>query len=383
MSVAVLTFVVMVTQVERSHACPFCLGSQPLTLRERMDTPDASLLVEWKAGVVGNVEQEESASSTFRVLQVLRGDFQQGELFSISRYQDGKPGERFLISGNALNDLIQWDRAIPLSETGWKYVNSLPAADASSADRLSHALAHLESPDDMVATDAFSVIASSKYEELHAMQGDLPHEKLRKWVFGGKPIKGQLGVYGMLLGICGDDTDRQRLEDLALATTGELRLGIEGIMGGYLLLAGESGLDVFDNAFLMEETCSRTDRYAVMQALDFIWQYGDGCITKERLRESARGQLKITDMPERLIGDLARWEDWSVTDDLLARFENPPDKLTDRAIVSFMIVASRVDEDSVDEDDASSIAHAREFVERLQQEQPAVYQRAARFLIAR
>ena len=30
-----------------------------------------------------------------------------------------------------------------------------------------------------------------------------------------------------------------------------------------------------------------------------------------------------------------------------------------------------------------SIAHAREFVERLQQEQPAVYQRAARFLIAR
>lgn len=383
MIVVVLSLAVLVTSVPRSLACPFCLGSQPLTLRERMDTPDAALLVKWVSGDVGNIDQNVPASTTFDILQVKRGDFQVGESFTIDRYQDGKPGERFLISGNAVDDLITWDRAIPLAEKGWHYINSLPSSEASSSDRLRHALQHLESEDDMVATDAFGVIAGSKYEELRAMRDDLPREKLRQWVFSGQPIKGQLGVYGMLLGICGDETDRQQLEALALATTGEVRLGIDGVMGGYLLLSGEEGLDVLDKAFLMKESCARSDRYAVMQALSFIWEYGDGCITKERLRASARGQLQITDMPELLIADLARWEDWSVTDKLIARYENPPDKLTDRAIVSFLIVASQVDPESVVMEDTESIAQAREFVERLQQERPAEHKRASRLLITR
>ncbi len=371
------------TSSQRLMGCPFCLGSQQLTLRERMDSPDTSLLVEWQLGEVGNLDEGVRATTTFKVVEVLRGDLMQGESLTIDRYQDGRAGDRFLISGNQLDDVIKWDRAIPLSEIGMSYVDSLPQADASAEKRLRHALKHLESSDDMVATDAFSVIAGARYEELSALRNELPRKELRRWVFGKQPIKGQLGVYGMLLGICGDATDRQRLEDLALETTGELRLGIAGVMGGYLLLAGPDGLNVFDREFLMKESCSPSDRFAVMESLRFIWEYGDGCIEQARLRQSVRQQLKITHRPELSIADLARWEDWTVTNDLIARYQNPPDKHIDRAIVSFMVVASQVELEQADDEHVAALTSAREFVERLQKEQPAVYKRAARLLITR
>ncbi|MCA9110126.1 MAG: hypothetical protein KDA52_09280 [Planctomycetaceae bacterium] len=364
-------------------ACPFCLGSQQLTLRERMDSPDASLIVEWKTGDPGNLDQGIPATTEFTILEVIKGDLKQNDSLTIDRYQEGQAGDQFLISGSLLDDVIKWDRAIPLSQVGLSYVKTLPKAEASADERLRHALKHLESPDDMVATDAFTVIAASKYEELSALREELPRKELRRWVFGNKPLKGQLGVYGMLLGICGDASDRQRLEDLALETTGELRLGIAGVMGGYLLLAGPEGLNVLDREFLLKDSCSSSDRYAVIDSLRFIWDYGDGCIDKERLRQSVRRQLDITEFPELSITDLARWEDWSVTTELLARYQSPPDKHIDTAIVNFMIVASQVDLDTVDQKHREALASAREFVERLQEEQPAVYKRAARLLISR
>ncbi len=383
-----LAISVAVVSVPRaSVACPFCFGSLQLTLRERIDTSDATVIVCWKSGEPGDLGREIPASTTFEIIEVPRGDLVVGTPLSIPRFQEGRPGDVFLMSGTRLGDAIKWDRSIPLSAEGLRYVRNLPAATVPVSEQLRYVLRFLESADDTVATDAFTVLAAARYEEMAALRNELPKGKLRRWVYGGGRIKGQLGVYGMLLGLCGDASDRRRLEAILLDTRGpdDFRLGISGVMGGYLLLAKTEGLEVLERRFLINADASASDRAAAMEALRFIGAYAEECIGKDRLAQAVRQSLETTELPEIAIADLARWQDWSATGRLLRWYHAPrkPDRHVRNAIIAFMMAAAQADREGLSDREQKSLDAASRFVETLRKEQPLLYKRAARGLIPR
>lgn len=367
------------------RACPFCFGSLQLSLREQIDTAAVTVIVRWKAGDPGNLRRETPASTTFEIVEVLAGDLKPKSVLKIDRFQEGKPGDVFLMSATLLDDVLKWDRSVPLSDIGRDYVQNLPTQSASTTDRLRYAVRHLESADDTVATDAFSVLGSARYEQIVVLKDELPRDKLRRWVFEREKLKGQLGVYGMLLGLCGDEHDRDRLETLILDVRGadEFRLGIAGVMGGYLLLAGTEGVDVLEQTFLANLSASASDRAAVMEALRFIGQYAEDRIPRPRLARALRDNLTTIGLPELAIIDLARWQDWSSTPRLLQMYGDPQqtDKYLKRAIIQFMILASQADREGLADDVRTSLEEAARFVERVRTEEPAAFKRAERSVL--
>jgi hypothetical protein len=393
---AVLGGLVAMLLVRSAAPCPFC-GIVELTLRERIETPHHSLLVEWVSGEEGNIDTEVLQSTTFRVLKVWRGDLVPGQLLPLEHYYEGRAGERSLLIGNRPEGAgteeteaqqpqgaIRWDRAIPLSPEALAYVESLPSSEAPVGERLRHAMSHLESADPTIANDAFSVVGSARYEEIAAAREFLDADKVRRWVHDPDTLVMRLGVYGMLLGLAGSEQDIAPLHKRIFVTdtAREIRVGIDGVMGGYLLLAATPGLEELERAYLADPHASQDNVIAVTSALRFMWEYGDGKIPADRLQQSMRLALQHEETLEIAIVDLARWQDWGVTPQIVALYPDAYRGLQ-RRIVGFLSMAAEVAEQDLSDEERAGIKLARQTLEAIQQDDPELYRSARRGIIPR
>jgi hypothetical protein len=142
----------------------------------------------------------------------------------------------------------------------------------------------------------------------------------------------------MMLGLCGNADDAKLMEAKIFEPSDEFRLGIDGIMGGYLLLTGSDGLATLEEKKLKDKKAPFSETYAAMSAVRFMWQYGDGRITADRLRQSMRLLLDRPELADLVIADLSRMKDWTVQDKLMAMYDeegNIPS--VKRAIVRYML----------------------------------------------
>ncbi len=147
----------------------------------------------------------------------------------------------------------------------------------------------------------------------------------------------------MMLGLCGKDDDALVLEKKIFEPTTEFRLGIDGIMGGYLLLTGEKGLALLEEKKLADKKVPFSETYSAMQALRFLWQYADGKFEPERLRQSMRLLLDRPELADLVIADLARWKDWTVQERLMAMYGKDDYDIPSikRAVVRYMLACSK------------------------------------------
>src|SRR5262249_44376298 len=139
-----------------------------------------------------------------------------------------------------------------------------------------------------------------------------PRGSLRKWVVSPTVPPSRTGLYGLMLGLCGTEEDAALMQQKITETSDGFRLGIEGVMGGYLLLTGEKGLEIVERSKLQSKEAPFRETYAAMQALRFLWQSGAGKTPADRLKTSMRLLLDRPEVSDLVIADLARWKDWSV-----------------------------------------------------------------------
>lgn len=324
-------------------ACPFC-EAPSLTLTERLAQADAAVLVEW---IDGQKPTERKAGKTvYRIKQVVRGSGKElvavGNKITLPRYRTGKKGEQFMLLGSKAV-VIEWGSPIEVTDTSFGYWTKAPSPDAPSSKRLAYFVKFLESPDQMVANDAYAEFANAPYKDITAVAKLLPREKIRKWVASSETRVTRLGLYGLLIGLCGTEADAKLVEAKISEQSEEFRLGMDGVISGYLMLMGDKGLDVIDKLKLTNPDVAFSEIYSVMQALRFMWRYGDGRIEKERLRESMRLLVDRPNLTDLVVGDLARWKDWSVQQRLMEiygkdKFDVPSIK---RAIIRYMIVSTK------------------------------------------
>lgn len=146
---------------------------------------------------------------------------------------------------------VDWTENLAISAECFEYLRGLPDRSRPAALRLRFYVGHLESADAEVAGDAWAEFAGAAYADVKANRGLYEPARLRQWISDPLISPERLGLYGLLLGLSGDAGDaeflRQRFVD---ADTGEFRFGAEGLLGGYLLLTGESGLAEVERQFL-------------------------------------------------------------------------------------------------------------------------------------
>lgn len=327
-------------------ACPFC-SSPSLTLAEQVANSDATALVQW-VSATKPVEGQDDGSTVFAVKQILRNykdGFKVGDKITLPRYRAAKVGDLSMVLGTQTGKAnnIEWGSPLEVTDASFNYIAHAPSPETPAAKRLEYYSKFLEFSDELISNDAYGEFANAPYADIALIADKLPRDMIRKWVTSPQTPATRLGLYGLLMGLCGTAEDAKLIEAKITTPTDDFRLGIDGLISGYLLLTGSKGLNLIDETKLRNKDVKFSETYAAMSAVRFMWQYGEGRIEKERLRESMRILLDRPELADLVIADLCRWKDWSIQDRLMkiygeGEFNVPSMK---RAIVRYMLVGSR------------------------------------------
>ena len=375
------------------NLCPFC-DAPSLTLAEQIGQANHLLLGKW---VGGDKPTDDSAGTAkFKVIEVgkSKGDiFKVDEVLELPQYIAGKQDGLYILMGPDLK-LVDWSVPTEATESSWKYVSQLPMPATEEADkieRLAYFLDFLQHPELTVSNDAYAEFASAPYEIITPLRDRMPRDKLRQWVVDPETPVTRIGLYGLLLGLCGKDEDAEAMKQKILLPDTDFRLGIEGVMSGYLLITGEKGLEVLEQTKMLSTTYVNkygeevklpfSEVYATMQTLRFMWTYEPDRINKDRLKQSLRILLDRPELADLVIADLARWEDWGVQERLMEMYDKEEFDIPSikRAIIRYLFYCSKDVEES--ETDLPSYAvSAAEHLKTLEEKDPRTYANAKRFL---
>ncbi|HCO26987.1 MAG: hypothetical protein CME31_19025 [Gimesia sp.] len=378
---ALICGLIVFAQTPVLTACPFC-SAPSLTLTEQLSQSDVAVLAQWKEAEKGTLEK--AGKTVFEVKEIVRqadkDKLKVGDLITINRHRPGKKGNLFLLLGTKGTE-VDWGDPIEVTETSFHYISQAPAPEEKTSKRLKYFLKFLEYPDQMISNDAYAEFANAPYEDITPLSKEMPREKIRKWLLDPDTPVTRIGLYGLLLGLCGTGEDVSFMEKKINEPTKEFRLGIDGVISGYLLLTGSDGLDKIDETKFVPKDVAFSETYAAMQALRFMWTYGDGRIDKERLRKSMRLLLDRPELTDLVVADLARWDDWSVLDRLMdmygtGDYDIPSIK---RAIVRYLLVASKGKNKKGGGPDAATTEKAKKLLDKLRKEDPKTVQSAERF----
>lgn len=227
------------------------------------------------------------------------------------------------------------------------YLRGIPAVTELQEKRLEYFMPFLENSDDLVAIDAWAEFGNSSYDDIVAVRHIMSPENLRVWISDAQMSPERLGLYGMMLGLCGTAEDSFLLlqemttsSDDATASNGkghQFRFGAEGLMAGYLMLTGEQGLQHLEETFIIPNNAPDSASLAFAQSLQFMMSYESDIIESARICESMRLLLQNNSMREIAITNLSRWEDWETLAVLTTMFEGDAseDRSTQRAILQF------------------------------------------------
>lgn len=327
--------------------------------------------------------------SRFRIVRIIRGEncAAVGDHFQPVSADNPKKGKRYLLVGvrQRKEDTRVWSQwwSPPLSDSVIEFIATLPAPNTPDAERLKHFAAFLGSDDPTIEAEVLVQFNSARWRDLVAISNSLPCDKLRELVASGDD---ETKIHGQLLGLCGNKKDAAMMKARILQEPREMRPGIEGVMCGYLLLTGEEGLAVLDEAklkpnyvvsvrpdgkIMRENKVLFGETYAAMQAIRFMWDHGDGKIGQERLRQSMRLLLDRPDLADLVIADLTRWKDWSVQDRLLAMYGTAEyDHGTiKRAIIRYCLTCAR-DIPPAATEEPPHVTKAKEHLETLRKRDP-------------
>jgi len=366
--------VVAVCGFTLATACPFCL-SPPQTFSAQFLLSDFVVIAELQRFQV--LQQGTLPVATYRVQRLLSGDPQMAAACGVKVGQQvtrhaeagGRPGDLYLLFGDladsgagtrpeglggiqatfsagskslpaaasplprnggavpvqgvsqsAKTAVVEWSDHTGISATTAEYLTQLPAQTLPVPERLAWYVQHLESADPLIAGDAWAEFGVAVYEDVKACRQLYSAERLRGWIADPRISPERLGLYGLMLGLCGESGDAAFLRgQMITEETGEFRFGAEGLLAGYLLLTGEAGLESVEEQFLRPETMPAA-RHALLQTLDFFYTYEPSLIARERLCGSARHLLRDPVLAEMTVMSLSRWQDWSSMEVLVRLF---------------------------------------------------------------
>lgn len=383
--VPTVVFVALVATLGDARACPFCVVESQ-TLTEEIASSDAVViarLIKEAAPVSGGpddlgefgVVDPETGKARFRIEKILLGDELLVGVEEIQAVFFGEPGasERFFIRGVGVKD-IEWNIPMPVSDVAVSYIDQLETLPESGPERLAFFLKYLEHEDPLLARDAHDEFARSDYADVIATADRFDRDQLWRWIESRDVVPSRRNLFFTMLGLCGQEEDVERLRKMMLVdqrvlqsaaeasvamgmglggaitlpvvpemVTMEQRrkqLGFSALVGCYLKLTGEEGLDVIDEHFLANPHADPTRVYGALVALRFLGEETDE-VPMGRLLESMRLVLDKPDFAEQAITDLSRWEDWSVLDRLVTMFkEADPKTYVKQPIVAYLDQAS-------------------------------------------
>jgi hypothetical protein len=349
---AILAIVLVAGLSTTVAACPFCTALKP-TLSQRRDDADMVCVGE----LTGDAASASTANQqTWRIHQVLKGRerFEQlpaatNKTLQLPRDASLKAGALGLLFAEATatdgSDELTWS-VVPVNETSLSYFARSPKLRTATAERLPYFIPYLEHADPLLAEDAYLEFGHAPYDQVAKIAERLPQESFRRWLTDPEVTAERKGFYGLALGLARDEevrrTNAEFLRGLVLMPADDFRAGFDGVLGGYLMAAGEPGLALIEERLLANPTAREGDVRHAMTALRFYREYGRE-ISAARLSRALRPLLARPEFAAMAIADLARWQDWDSLDQVAKLFgrDKYRDPSIEQAIVGYLLTCPR------------------------------------------
>lgn len=366
-----------------TFCCPGCTPTASETRAETVARSDVILLVQW---VEGHEQDGEKAARTVYEVTLVGKDasksYQPKQRIVLDNYREASPGDLYMLNGILDEEgVVGWEAPVEITETAYHYVMQAPSPELPRHKRLPYFLKFLEFSDQFIANDAYNEFAFAPFEDVVTLTDQLPREKLRKWIDDEETSPTHIGLYGIMLGLCGERSDAQLLGDLFFGNAKDYVFGMEGIVTGYLFLTREEGLQKIREELLTQTTGEIDFLYPLMRSFRIVWAYGGDRVPKPELIAAMRMFLKHDRLDELVIPDLARCEDWGSTDVLLSKYEMEKEAKSDslrKQIIMFMMeCALQKPDDSGNLPPTAQKAKA--FLDRVEKEDPKLLKRLQRF----
>ncbi len=369
-------------------ACPFCPPSSP-PLAEQLAEADVAALVQWSRTYPAAAEFKEP-DTEFIVLDALRTKDdrpRRKESIRVPYLLSGEPGDQFVMLGKQGEVGVDWSLPIAVNEVSYGYLKQAPAPERPATERLAYFLKYLEHPEVTIANDAFAEFSRARYADVVAIRDQLSARQVRRWIAELEPQEQlRLGFYGFLLGLCGgpDDADYLAREIFRPTRPDETRLGLDGQMGGYVILKGDMGLAELIAAKLERPDQPDGDVYALINTLRFLEQYPQADVSRERVLMAMELLLDRSAFAEVVLGDLARWEHWRVMERVAAMDRKPPfdDPSSRQKLIHFALACVKA-ADKTPEKPVPEADIARRFLADLERTDPETLRNAKRFFSGR
>lgn len=180
-----------------------------------------------------------------------------------------------------------------VNEVLYGYIRKAPPLEEKNTRRLEFYWQGLESLDPEIGNDAFAEFSRATYADVASIKAVYQPEKLRQWLRSEQVLPIRKGIYAMMLGLVGNGEDATWMleEILRPVEPQETRLGIDGMMAGFVLLEGQTGLEKICHAKLDNPQTSPAELYATVNLLRFLWEENPLHLTPEILRNQLRKLL--------------------------------------------------------------------------------------------
>ena len=323
----------------KAPACPFCKALRP-TLSQQIDAARIAVLGELKT---------EKSKKFILTHHVLRGGdrVKAGQRLPAVDDLDAKPGSLVLLlgTGSAETSLQKLTyAALPLSEAGYAYVARAPSLRKEHRGRLRYFARYLEHADELIAEDAYQEFGHADYDDVAAVRDVFSSAKLRAWLSDEATPQARRGFYALALALAKHDA-RQKptaadfLKAIVLKPASDFRAGFDGVLGGYLIAAGEPALKLIEKRYLADADAAVGDVRHAISAMRFYHEYGEG-IAPEKLAAALRQLLVRPEFAAEVIPDLARWQDWTAVDAVASLYgqRDYTEPEIRRAIVGYLLV---------------------------------------------
>ena len=367
-----LFVVLLLTLVRGALPCRVARFVVPAILRSASAcrSCQVALLVTWDSMVIDTAQGTET--TTFNIVRTEKKglrEFKKGDKVIWNIGRNGNTGDLYLLLGSEIDGELAWSPIAITSEKLFAYIIKAPAPEA--ANRLEFFLKFLEFPDEHISNDAYAEFSRAEFKDVAALAPKMDRSQLREWLSSNDPkMRVRLGLYGMMLGLSGDDDDAAFLEKLILKRPepNQPRFGIDGMMAGFIMLRGQRGLDTL-LAAKFDDPQADGDLPLLKNALVFLWDFCQDRIPAKSLVVAMRRML---DSPWAfgVLENLARWKDWDSLDRLVAGYGKAPfdSNLEKEQIVQFALVCEKDGRKKSPDALPPSAVKARKFLKTLDPE---------------
>lgn len=304
----------------RAGACPFCAAIANTLTDDMRDATVAVLAQCLSAGDV--LVGDELPPYHMRVEEVLKGDGEGlvGSTIRVYSFDPIQPGATCLVISYG-EPPYQWSTPTVLTASAVEYLRGLRRLPEQGGERLTYFLRFLESPERLIADDAYNEFARSTLADVTAMRGALD----RDWVLArlrslDTPVH-RRRLYWTFLGLCGRPEDAAVFDEL-VDLGGEdptFDPGLDAAIACYLTLGGEPALARIESRYLGNPQADYTTTCSAIMALRVHGEEMER-FSRQRLATALHRVLERPELADVVIPDLARWEDWSVMDRLVELF---------------------------------------------------------------